>query len=108
MLLCSLSGDIFPKVQQAHNQPVSSNPAKDGHLRQMLGLVGVWLGDPQAAVHQAAANDEAPLLDACRFGLIYLANNCIAAPAALCWLKATSKPVAVSIVISIIITHVTV
>ena len=68
VLLCSLSGDIFPKAQQAQQRLASSSPAKDEHLRQMLGLVGVWVGDPQAAVHQAAANEEAPLLDACRSG----------------------------------------
>lgn len=33
----------------------------------MLGILGVWVGDPQAAVHQAAASEEAPLLDACRY-----------------------------------------
>ena len=66
MLLCSLSGDIFPKAQQVQNHHGSSNPGKDSHLGQMLGLVWSWLGDPQAAVHQAAASEEAPLLDACR------------------------------------------
>ena len=40
---------------------------KSEHLKQMLQLVTVWLPDPQAAVHQAAANEEASLLDACRY-----------------------------------------
>lgn len=41
---------------------------KIDHLKQMLGILGIWIGDPQASVHQAAASDEAPLLDACRYG----------------------------------------
>lgn len=69
VLLCSLSGDIFPKAQQVQHHAGSSSSAKDSHLGQMLGLVGVWVGDPQAAVHQAAASEEAPLLDACRSAL---------------------------------------
>ena len=68
VLLCSLSGDIFPREDppQQPNQQVGGAGMKGAHLRQMLGMVGVWVGDPQAAVHQAAANEEASLLDACR------------------------------------------
>ena len=66
VLLCSLRGDIFPKALLAQAQLAGCNAAKHQHLAQMLGLVGVWMGDPQAAVHQAAANEEAPLLEGCR------------------------------------------
>ena len=83
VLLCSLTGDIFPKEQQPHQQPhgqprrqphqqLGNSSLKSEHLRQMLRLVTVWLPDPQAAVHQAAANEEAPLLDACRYAHVYM------------------------------------
>ena len=66
VLLCSLTGDIFPKEQHSQQQAGSSSMRSE-HLRQMLQMVWVWVPDPQAAVHQAAANEEAFLLDACRY-----------------------------------------
>lgn len=76
MLLCSLTGDIFPKEQQSHQLPGNSS-VKNEHLRQMLQMVGVWVADPQAAVHQAAANEEASLLDACRLVGLLSAAACV-------------------------------
>ncbi|DBA87589.1 TPA: hypothetical protein ACH3X1_004612 [Trebouxia sp. C0004] len=66
VLLCSLTGDIFPKEQHSQQQAGSSSSMRNEHLRQMLQMVWVWVPEPQAAVHQAAANEEAFLLDACR------------------------------------------
>ncbi len=66
VLLCSLTGDIFPKEQHSQQQADSSS-MRNEHLRQMLQMVWVWVPEPQAAVHQAAANEEAFLLDACRY-----------------------------------------
>ena len=66
MLLCSVSGDIFPSIKAERHQEGAAG-LKTDHLRQMLGILGVWVGDPQAAVHLAAASEEAPLLDACRY-----------------------------------------
>ena len=43
----------------------------------MLQMVGVWVADPQAAVHQAAANEEASLLDACRLVGLLSAAACV-------------------------------
>ncbi len=40
---------------------------RNEHLRGLVQMVWVWVPDPQAAVHQAAANEEAFLLDACRY-----------------------------------------
>lgn len=84
VLLCSLSGDIFPKAQQAQQQPLMNSSAKDEHLRQMLGMVGDWVGDPQGAVHQAAASEEAPLLDACRSALVLFHHDFHACIAFIC------------------------
>jgi len=72
VLLCSLTGDIFPKeqhLQQSQQQAgiSSSSSMRNEHLRGMVQMVWVWVPDPQAAVHQAAANEEAFLLDACRY-----------------------------------------
>ncbi|KAL0051778.1 hypothetical protein WJX82_002011 [Trebouxia sp. C0006] len=71
VLLCSLTGDIFPKeqhLQQSQQQAgiSSSSSMRNEHLRGLVQMVWVWVPDPQAAVHQAAANEEAFLLDACR------------------------------------------
>ncbi|KAL0028613.1 hypothetical protein WJX79_005646 [Trebouxia sp. C0005] len=69
VLLCSLTGDIFAKEQHSQQQQTgssSSSSMRNEHLRQMLQMVWVWVPDPQTAVHQAAANEEAFLLDACR------------------------------------------
>ncbi len=71
VLLCSLTGDIFPKEGQhsQHSQQQAgsnSSSMRKEHLRGMVHMVWVWVPDPQAAVHQAAANEEAFLLDACR------------------------------------------
>ena len=66
VLLCSISGDIFPSSKAERHQ-AGATGLKIDHLKQMLGILGVWIGDPQASVHQAAASDEAPLLDACRY-----------------------------------------
>jgi len=70
VLLCSLTGDIFSKEQHSqHSQQRvgSSSSMRNEHLRGMVQMVWVWVPDPQAAVHQAAANEEAFLLDACRY-----------------------------------------
>jgi len=71
VLLCSLTGDIFPKEHHSQQQAGNSS-MRNEHLRQMLQMVWVWVPDPQAAVHQAAANEEAFLLDACRYAHCFL------------------------------------
>lgn len=58
-------------------------------------------------MHQAAANDEAPLLDACRFGPIVWPTTTWLHLLALCGLKSISKPVAIiTVIITIDVTKI--
>lgn len=74
VLLCSLDGDIFPRaVPNARTQVVLQAPSmKDEHLRAMLHAIVLWIFPPEAAIHNANANDESELLDACRWAWLLL------------------------------------
>ena len=74
VLLCSVSGDIFPKAdeEQAWAQLGPQQPQQQGaevrqaYLGVLLGIVLPWVAPADHAMHAAAANSEAELLDACR------------------------------------------
>ena len=74
VLLCSVSGDVFPKAdkEQARAQLGLQQLQQQGaELRQaylgaLLGAVLPWVAPADRAMHTAAANSEAELLDACR------------------------------------------
>jgi hypothetical protein len=57
---CSLSASVFPK-----RDPQQLRLA---YLHSMLKAVLLWAKPAAAALHQASANDEAELVDACRWG----------------------------------------
>ena len=73
VLLCSVSGDIFPKAddEQARAQLGLQEQQQGAEVRQaylgtLLGVVLPWVAPADRAMHTAAANSEAELLDACR------------------------------------------
>ena len=61
--LCSLSGDIFPK--QVHYR-TEAETTKAAYLARLIHAVVRWI-TPVQAVLSRAQNDEAELLDACRY-----------------------------------------
>ena len=63
VLLCSVSGDIFPK--QATHADAAEN-AKAVYLAGIMAAVTPWISPAQDAVARAANGDESELLDACR------------------------------------------
>ena len=75
VLLCSVSGDIFPKAdgEQARaqlglqqQQQQGGAEVRQAYLGALLGVVLPWVAPADRALHAAAANSEAELLDACR------------------------------------------
>ena len=75
VLLCSISGDIFPKAddEQARaqlglqqQQQRQGAEVRQAYLGSLLGVVLPWVAPADRAMHTAAANSEAELLDACR------------------------------------------
>jgi hypothetical protein len=56
---CSLSASVFPKQDQQQ--------LRLGYLQSMLRVVLLWASPAAAAMHQASANDESELVDACRW-----------------------------------------
>ena len=78
VLLCSVSGDIFPRAddeqaraqlglqQQQQQQNQGGAEVRQAYLGALLGVVLPWVAPADRAMHTAAANSEAELLDACR------------------------------------------
>ena len=76
VLLCSVSGDIFPKADdeqaraqlglQQQQQRQQGAEVRQAYLGALLGVVLPWVAPADRAMHTAAANSEAELLDACR------------------------------------------
>ena len=75
VLLCSVSGDIFPRAdseQERAQLGVQQGPdLRQAYLGSLLGTVLPWVAPPEQALHTAAANSEAELLDACRWGVCH-------------------------------------
>ena len=73
VLLCSVSGDIFPVAdseQERAQLGLQQGPdLRQAYLGSLLGTVLPWVAPPEQALHTAAANSEAELLDACRWGV---------------------------------------
>ena len=96
VLLCSVSGDIFPKAdeeqarallglqQQQQQQQQRGAEVRQAYLGALLGVVLPWVAPADRAMHTAAANSEAELLDACR---------CVCLPARLSSDHETHTPV---------------
>ncbi len=79
-MFCSISGDIFPKAAEQQRAELGlqhTTSAKDAHLQRMLPAILPCIAPPDAALHRAAANNEAELLDACKYGLMPLFSKCI-------------------------------
>ncbi|EIE26728.1 hypothetical protein COCSUDRAFT_46205 [Coccomyxa subellipsoidea C-169] len=69
VMFCSISGDIFPKAAEQQRAELGlqhTTSAKDAHLQRMLPAILPCIAPPEAALHRAAANNEAELLDACK------------------------------------------
>jgi hypothetical protein len=77
VLFCSISGDIFPKATEQQRAELGlqhTTSAKDAHLQRLLPAILPSIAPPEAAIHNAAANNEAELLDACKYGLFLNAS----------------------------------
>lgn len=69
VLFCSVTGDIFPKEveeQRAELGLTDGTSAKVVYLERLLAAVMPWITPAEAAIHSAAADSEAALLDACK------------------------------------------
>ncbi len=70
-----MTGDIFPKdaeEQRAQLGLTHEVSAKDVYLERLLAAVVPWIAPAEAAIHSAAADSEATLLDACKCGRVSL------------------------------------
>ena len=76
VLLCSVSGDIFPRAdseQERAQLGLQQGPdLRQAYLGSLLGTVLPWVAPPEQALHTAAAKSEAELLDACRCGTCHM------------------------------------
>ena len=70
VLLCSVSGNIFPKKDDGQERAqlgLQHGPdVRQTYLGSLLGIILPWVAPPEQALHIAAANSEAELLHACR------------------------------------------
>lgn len=74
VLLCSVSGEIFPKAEDEQERAQlglsQGTDVRQAYLSGLLGITLPWITPPEQALHTAAANSEAELLDACRWGCL--------------------------------------
>jgi hypothetical protein len=70
VLLCSVSGDIFPRADDEQEQAqlgLQQGPhVRQTYLGSLLGIMLPWVAPPETALRTAAADSETELLDACR------------------------------------------
>ena len=64
VLLCSMTGDVFPRGPPGN--PTVQQQSKAAHLQRFLRPAMQWLVPPQQAVQLALQHGEQELLDGCR------------------------------------------
>ena len=78
VLLCSVSGDIFPRVdneQERAQLGLQQGPdVRQTYLGSLLGIALPWVAPPDPALRNAAADSETELLDACRCEFFHQLN----------------------------------